>query len=332
MQARRSLRRTRIVLYAHQLAVLALAAACGGSTADPRSTHVVVREVELTTDDSVRLAGEFAFPANVGESKVAAVVLVGGSGAQDRNGSRLELTGYQPLADIAEAITAEGIAVLRLDDRGAGKSTGTATGTTTTRSAIDVGVAIRWLRAQPEVDGDRIGIVGHSEGGLIAMLAASSDTAIRTLVLLATPSRPGREVARWQREWMASSDVARFPPSTRRRTLDEAERAAEEQARTDAWMREWFALDPRDVARTLRGRALVIHGAQDRQVPVEQADELARALREAGVTVEVMRSAGIDHLLLHDTDGDPRSYVRIVDRRVAREILERIAVWLSQRS
>jgi pimeloyl-ACP methyl ester carboxylesterase len=263
---------------------------------------------------------------------MAAVILVGGSGAQDRNGSRSELPGYLPLAELSQEIARRGVVVLRLDDRGAGQSGGTAVGTTTTRSARDAGSAVQWLRGQSMVDATRIGIVGHSEGGLIAMIAASQDSTIRSIALLATPSRPGRELARWQRDWLTASDVAQFPVERRQRMLADAEQSAEVQAARDPWMREWFALDPRLIARQLRGRALIVHGERDRQVPVEQSAELALALRNAGVHVEVVRAPAINHLLLEDAEGDPRLYVRIVDRRIPRALLERIAQWLAARS
>jgi dipeptidyl aminopeptidase/acylaminoacyl peptidase len=97
-------------------------------------------------------------------------------------------------------------------------------------------------------------------------------------------------------------------------------------------MREWFSLDPRSIAPQLRGRVLIVHGERDRQVPVEQSAELALALRAAGVQVDVLRMPALNHLLLEDADGDPRSYVRIVDRRIPSALLERIAEWLAQRS
>lgn len=309
------------------------AGACDGNA--PATSHrrpIVEREVVVLADDGVQLVGTLSLPGSAPRDRAAAVVLVSGSGAQDRNGTRSELPGYQPLAELANAIAEAGIAVLRLDDRGAGQSGGDAIGTTTTRNAHDVSSAVHWLRQQPDIDSARIGLVGHSEGGLTAMITAASDPAIRTLVLLATPSRTGRELARWQRDWLTASDVAQFPAARRRQMLADAERSAELQAMQDPWMQEWFALDPRAVARHQRGRALIVHGERDRQVPVEQSAELIVALRDAGVEVEIARFATVNHLLLNDADGDPRLYVHLVNRRIPRALVERIVSWLTQRS
>lgn len=325
--------------------VAAAALGCGvGQSESPAADDVVHEAVRIVTDDSVALTGTLSLPAApitvTGGSQraitpppqLAALILVGGSGPQDRDGARAELPGYRPLADIADAVTGAGIAVLRLDDRGAGESGGSASATTTSRAARDIAAALRWLRGHERVDGSNVGLAGHSEGGLVALMAAASDSAVRTLVLLATPSRSGREVARWQRAWVATRDVARFPPATRQRLLDEAEAAAELTARTDPWMGEWFALEPRHFASRVRGRVLLVHGERDRQVPVEHAAELAKTLRRAGVSVDVRRFPNVDHLLLVDRNGDPDSYVRLTDRRVSRDVLEAIVAWLTQRS
>jgi dipeptidyl aminopeptidase/acylaminoacyl peptidase len=301
---------------------------CSG-VSDGASARYDVEQVRMHADDGVVLAGEFWKPTGAPTS-TAAVIIVSGSGAQDRDATRAELPYYRPSLEIANVLVAVGIAVLRLDDRGAGESGGSANGTTTTMAARDVATAIRWLRSHPAVDSNRVGIIGHSEGGLIALIAAASDTSVQRVVLLATASRNGKEIARWQRRWMAVTDTSTFPPRARERLLDEAERTADREAEENAWLREWFTLEPLEFAAHIHGRVLVIHGERDRQVPVEQSHELVSALRRAGVSVDAYRFPNVDHLMLSDPDGDPRHYVRLGDVHVSKAILETISEWSAE--
>lgn len=224
---------------------------------------------------------------------------------------------------------AAGFAVLRLDDRGTGASRGQFAGATTDDFARDAAAAVSWLRRQSGIDGTRIALVGHSEGAVVALLAARADPAVRALVLLGAPSRSGREIARWQRQQLVSSDLARWPATERRAVLAAAESEAEQIAIRDPWLRRWFALDPRSVAADVKQPALLVHGDTDRQVPPEHADELAAVLRAAGAEVEVQRVSDTDHLLLPDHDGDPQGYVRLAERRPRAQIISATTHFLS---
>jgi len=289
----------------------------------------------VVVDDSTTLVGALMRPASSApaaavEPRVPGVLLIGGSGPQDRDGTRVELSGYAPWRELSESLAAAGMAVLRLDDRGTGESGGRFAGATTDDFARDAAAAVRWLRAQPAIDRARIGLVGHSEGAVVALLAARADPALAALVLLGAPSRPGRDIARWQRQQLVSSDLARWPGEAHTTVLAAADAEAELLAAADPWLRRWFALDPREVAATVRQPVLLLHGDTDRQVPPAQADELARALRRGGTRpVEVRRFRDTDHLLLPDHDGEPEGYVRLGDRRVRREILAATTHFLS---
>lgn len=137
----------------------------------------------------VRLAGTLLVPA--GKGPFPAVALVTGSGPQDRDET---LMGHQPFLVIADALARRGIASLRWDDRGAGQSSGDHWGSAVEDFAADARAAVAFLRSRPEVDGNAVGIVGHSEGGLIAPMAAAADPAVRFLVLLAPPGEPLRSL------------------------------------------------------------------------------------------------------------------------------------------
>ncbi|HYR10023.1 MAG TPA: alpha/beta fold hydrolase, partial [Longimicrobium sp.] len=149
------------------------------------------REEQATVQsvEGVRLAGTLTLPQGAGPHP--AVVLVSGSGPQDRDET---LLGHKPFLVLADYLTRRGIAVLRLDDRGVGASTGAFAAATSDDFARDAQAAVRWLRARPDVADDRVGIVGHSEGGLIAPLVASRTPEVAFIVLLAGPGTPSPEL------------------------------------------------------------------------------------------------------------------------------------------
>jgi pimeloyl-ACP methyl ester carboxylesterase len=324
------------------------------------SATYAYREVRVRVDSLVTLAGELAMPAPAAARAAAkaaasaaasadentnahaiengsphapraAVLIIGGSGPQDRDGARPELPGYRPWVELRDALLRAGVAVLRLDDRGTGASSGRFAGATTDDFATDAWAALAWLAQQPGVAPARIALVGHSEGALVALLVAQAHPdAVRALVLLAAPSRTGRDIARWQRAALVASDGARWPPSQRRAALAAADSAADAAAQSEPWLRRWFALDPRVVAQSVHAPALLVHGGSDRQVPPSQADELAAALRGGGASpVQVLRVVDTNHLLLADADGDPQGYVRLRERRVQPAVLTAVVSFLS---
>jgi pimeloyl-ACP methyl ester carboxylesterase len=131
-----------------------------------------------------------------GNGPFPAALMITGSGSQDRDESIL---GHKPFAVIADALTRRGIAVLRVDDRGVGKSTGGPADSTSADFATDVAVGIAFLKTRPEVDPKSIGLIGHSEGGLIGpMVAAKSPDDVAFLVLLAGTGVNGAEILKAQ--------------------------------------------------------------------------------------------------------------------------------------
>jgi pimeloyl-ACP methyl ester carboxylesterase len=142
----------------------------------------------------IQLAGTLTLPK--GDGPFPAVVTLSGSGAQDRDET---LFGHKPFLVIADHFARQGIAVLRFDDRGVGKSGGKQEGATTADFAIDALAGVRFLKGRKEIDPKRIGLLGHSEGGLIApMVAAEHPGDVAFIVLLAGPGLPGDEILRTQ--------------------------------------------------------------------------------------------------------------------------------------
>ena len=142
-----------------------------------------VEEVTFNnTKDNISLAGTLTYSNTSGKFPV--VILITGSGAQDRNE---ELFNHKPFAVIADDLTKKGIAVLRYDDRGVGKSTGDFQSSSTEDFANDVRSAIEFLKTRPEIDQTKLGLIGHSEGGMIAPMVAANNAAVKFIVLMAGP-------------------------------------------------------------------------------------------------------------------------------------------------
>lgn len=153
-----------------------------------------VEEVSITHGE-IALAGTLTLPEGPGPHP--AIVLVSGSGPQDRDES-LPGIAIKPFKLLADALTREGVAVLRYDDRGVGKSTGDFDTATTEDFAADAAAAITYLTTRPEIDGAQIGMLGHSEGGLVASLLGASNDDLDFIISLAGPGVNGLEIIRLQ--------------------------------------------------------------------------------------------------------------------------------------
>lgn len=161
------------------------------------------KEEEVTIEnktDNIKLAGTLTYPSTAGP--FPAVILITGSGPQDRDES---LFGHKPFLVISDHLTRNGIAVLRMDDRGIGKSTGNFGTATTFDFVKDILAAVEYLKTRNDINIKQIGLAGHSEGGMIAPLAAVKSTDVAFIVLLAGPGVPGDELISRQIEAIYSS-------------------------------------------------------------------------------------------------------------------------------
>jgi uncharacterized protein len=138
---------------------------------------------------NIKLAGTLTIPAGTGP--FPAVILITGSGTQNRDE---ELMGHKPFLVIADYLSRNGIAVLRYDDRGAGKSQGTQVNATSADLATDAESAHNFLKNNPNINHKVIGLMGHSEGGLIAPIVASTDPNVAFIVSLAGPGVTGQQI------------------------------------------------------------------------------------------------------------------------------------------
>lgn len=313
----------------------------------------------------VRLAGTLTLP--VGAGPFPAVVLITGSGAQDRDES---LMGHRPFAVLADHLTRRGAAVLRYDDRGVGGSTGDFAAATTEDFADDAEAGFRWLRARPEIDRAAVGLLGHSEGGIVAPRIAAREPAVAFLVLIAPPGVPGAEILPGQVERLARAAgagedqvaaavalqrrildllLADLPEDERARRLDallaeglaslpeadrEAAAAALEPQRSQLlapWFRFFLGHDPAADLRRVKAPMLAIWGDKDVQVPPEQnRPPLEAALAAAGNQRVTTRTLpGLNHLLQTAETGLPTEYARI-EETLAPAALDLIAGWIGE--
>jgi hypothetical protein len=162
---------------------------------EPKPPFPYQAEEVSYNDGDIKLAGTLTIPK--GKGPFPAALLITGSGPENRDE---ELFGHKPFLILADGLTRAGIAVLRVDDRGVGGSSGGTTHPTSADLAQDVLQGVAYLHGRPEVDSRKIGLIGHSEGGLIGPIAASQSTGVAFVVLLAGPGVPGDEIISRQTE------------------------------------------------------------------------------------------------------------------------------------
>lgn len=195
------------------------ASAVEPAEAKPYREEEVTILASASTTESVTLAGTLSLPE--GDGPFPALVLVTGSGPQDRNEDMsIIVPGFQPFSEIADALTRAGYAVLRYDERGVGKSTGDFNTATTRLFADDAEAVLRYLRGHSEIDPQRVGLLGHSEGGMVAAMVAAEDPELAFAVSLSGPAVSGAEVLVRQVQRVAETSGA---------TPEQAEQAARDQ-------------------------------------------------------------------------------------------------------
>ena len=292
---------------------------------------------------------------------VPAAVLISGGGAQDRDATMLR---HRPFLVLADHLARNGIAVLRYDDRGVGESTGDRSKATTGDYAGDAAAALAYLKSRPEIDSGRIGLIGHSEGGLIAPMVAERHRDIAFIVMLAAPGLPGDEY-NYQYEESAgrafgmSEDVIAAKREMQERMYavllsDDSDEAAAQKIRDimlemdpntppsrmenaiqrfiSPWFRFALAYDPGAALKEVRCPVLALYGEKDIQVPPEgNTDAVERALRAGGnrdYRVEVV--PGLNHIFQTARTGLPDEYGKI-DETFAPAALDTITRWIVER-
>ena len=290
------------------------------------------------------IAGTLTRPTDTSRAvrgRLPAVVLLSGSGANDRDGVGL---GVPTLGQLAGALAQAGYLTVRYDKRGFGQTGGRAESATLDDYAEDARATVRWLERRKDVDPKRIVVLGHSEGGWVALRAASRDGRIKGVIAIAAPGTTGAELVleqqRYVLERMNVSDAERQAKIDLQERIQSAvltgrgwEQIPPEmrkQADT-AWFRSLLAFDPADVVDDVEQPILIVHGELDRQVPVSHADRLAGIARDGDSrAVEVVTVRGVNHLLVPAQTGDVSEYNSLPDRNVSSDVIKVITDWLAK--
>jgi len=330
----------------------------------PRRPQVPVKpypysEVELTYENKVQgdtLAATLTIPQ--GKGPFPAVLLITGSGAQDRDES---LAGHKPFLVLSDYLTRRGIAVLRADDRGTAKSTGDFATATTADFATDAEAGVAYLKTRPEVDAHRIGLIGHSEGGIIAPMVAARNADVAFIVMMAGSGVRGDQILVAQNVLLAeasgvSAEIAEAEAAKKEvvfaqviadkdkdaATLQKDLHAkldvdgkstpaidAEIDAVTTPWFRYFIAYDPAVALRQVKCPVLALNGEKDLQVPPKQnLPAIRKALEEGGNThFEVDELPGLNHLFQTATTGSVAEYASI-EETMSPVAMEKMAVWV----
>jgi dipeptidyl aminopeptidase/acylaminoacyl peptidase len=302
----------------------------------------------LPTDETVRipangfnLAGSLAKPAG-SNSRLPAVVLVGGSGPTDRDST---VFGVPILGQLAGALVEAGFLVVRYDKRGIGQSGGRAESATIADYVEDARAVVAWLDKRPDVDKRRIGIIGHSEGGWVAMTAGARDKRIAAVVILAAPSTSGAELVLEQQAHLL--DRMKTPPAERdeKVALQKRINAAvlgqggwdgiPEQLRKTAevpWFQSYLSFEPSRQMKDVRQPVLIVQGELDTQVAPQHGDKLhALALaRKRRVSSDIVKVPGVNHLLLPATTGEVDEYASLSDKAVSDAVSSAVSLWLAK--
>lgn len=322
-------------------------------------------EVRISRDDAgIVLAGTLSLPA--GKGPHPGVLFLTGSGGQTRD---QVISGLPMFQVIGNHLAQRGIAVLRVDDRGTGESTGPgARESTTADRAADATAAFRYLVRRPEVDANRAGLLGHSEGTLTAAMMAASVPEVRFLVLLSPWAVPGADLWVWQqgeilrREGEFSPEKIRsiekeltglvrhiglegdtdegFYAHGRAACLawgdppEEITEAFVEDAFGDLrqkWYEYFFASDPRPFYEKIRQPLLALLGSEDQQTPRHLSlPPLVEALLTAGNThFTVTVLPGEDHFFMKGEGLKPNEHV-LGKMKVSEEALRVISDWLAR--
>ena len=291
-----------------------------------------------------------------GKGPFPAVLLIVGSGPHDRDES---LMGHKPFLVLSDYLTRKGIVVLRADKRGVGKSTGDAATATTADYATDAEAGVAYLKTRSEVDPRKIGLIGHSEGGVIAPMVAARNQNVAFIVMMAGSGVPGDQIIVEQGRLIeeasgVSKEKAEANSAVERELLTlvetekddavlekelheklvaaglpDAQMGMQIKAVTSPWMRYFITYDPAPALRMVKCPVLAINGSLDLQVPPAQnLPVIRKALEEAGNKhVEVDELPGLNHLFQTAKIGAPSEYAQI-EETISPVALNKMASWI----
>ena len=298
---------------AKSAAPAASATGSDAATATAGAPGHVDQDVVVESVGGVRLAGTLTRPSSGLDqgARHPAIVLISGSGPQDRDGNTP--LSYQTFIfrRIAQRLAPCGIAVLRYDNRGVGGSTGDFESAGLFDLVSDARAMIAFLRRHPSVDPARIGVVGHSEGAYIASMLAGEDPQVAACIIMAGASATLDRVMIEQIEYEA--------------TLDELGEASGNLQ----WLREHMQIDPVGQVRAIKAPILIVHGEKDLKVKPYHARVLAEAAQSAGnPSVALVYLPNTTHEFLQWPYGNP-SFDPMDPMRIVEGLLTPVQGWLA---
>ena len=318
----------------------------------------------------ITLAGTLTLPKV--DKPCPVVVLISGSGPQDRNS---EIFNHKPFWVIADHLSRNGIGVLRVDDRGVGKSTGDRTLATSLDFASDVEAAVSYLKTKAEVNHKKIGLIGHSEGGLIAPIVASKDKSIAYIVLMAGPGVPCDELLIEQAYLIGKSgglseteleqakklnqkiyNSVKSEKSTEEVKLEieklleqnlsdnpEANYLSESQKKqmisqqseqiTSPWFRYFMKFNPDEFLSKIKCPVLILNGDKDLQVPAKMNTEgIQKSLAKAGNKNQTTIIYPNRNHLFQDCTTGSIEEYGTIEQTISPQVLTDIATWIARES
>lgn len=323
----------------------------------------VEQEVSYSNSPAAMLSGTLTLPQ--GPGPFPAVLLITGSGPQNRDE---EMHGHKPFLVLSDYLTRRGIAVLRVDDRGVGKSMGIVATATSADLATDALAGVAYLKSRPEIRKDQIGLIGHSEGGMIAALAAEQSKDVAFIVMLAGTGVPGDQVMLEQSSLIARASgqtevaiagsrdlhrqmfaVIREEPDQYRaqarlieivreslEKLPEEERQragkqllAQVHAVNSPWMRYFLTHDPAESLRKVSCPVLALNGALDMQVlPKQNLPAIEAALKAGGNTDYTVREIPGLNHMFQTAITGAPSEYALIEETISPVVLEMISDWI----
>ncbi len=279
-------------------------------------------------------------PTQTPTAKLPAVVLVGGSGPTDRDGVAY---GIPILGELAGAIADAGFIVVRYDKRGIGQSGGRAEAAGLADYAEDVIATVKMLSDRKDVDPKRIAVVGHSEGGSVALIAAAKDKHIAAVGLLATPGVPGTDIVLAQQKRLL--DRSTMSADEKQAKIDQQKQIHQavisgkgldqlppevRRAVDNAEFQSILITDPAKVMPDVKKPVLILQPVLDTQVEPANADKLDTLAkqRKNAPPVETIKVPGVNHLLAAATTGEIEEYSRIPEKHVSPAVTQALVAWL----
>ena len=312
-------------------------------TAATTGPSTTMRELAVTVRAGQEvLAGTLTCPD--GEAPFPAVLLLPGSGPVDRDSNhrrmKLGITGQ-----LAAALTDAGLVTLRYDKRGVGQSTGDWNATGLFDNVKDAAAALEPLRRRPDVNADKVYLLGHSEGALLATILAARGEAVAGVVLLSASATPGEQLLRWQAGQIAPTLPAPVRAVLRLLRTDLVKQVAKNHARIKAtttdtariggvkvnarWTREFMAYDPRPDLARVHVPVLAVTGGKDLQVDPADLERIAAVVPGP---VETHLVPDLSHIL-RPQPGPPslRAYRKEIKGPVDRRVVDLVVSWLRRR-